>query len=339
MVIMSMMNRHQKLGLTDQQVVDMYSYMLLTRKLDERMSLLNRTGKIPFFLSSQGQEAAQVGAAFALEKGKDYFCPYYRDMAFMLVLGMTSREIMLSTFAKAEDPNSGGRQMPGHFSSRKLNVLTASSPVATQIPHAVGLALAGKLEGKNLVTFTSFGEGSSNQGDFHEGANFAGVHKLPVIFFCENNQYAISVPITKQIACESVAIRAKSYGFPGIQVDGNDPLAVYKVMRDAVARGRGGEGATLIEAMTYRFAPHSSDDDDRAYRSREEVESARKNDPIMQFKKYLQQVNVWNEPLEQVIQARISQEIDDATEYADRAAYPEPASALKFVYGGDSVSL
>ncbi|WP_259348051.1 thiamine pyrophosphate-dependent dehydrogenase E1 component subunit alpha, partial [Paenibacillus polymyxa] len=187
--------RHEQLGLTHGQVIDMYRYMLLARRFDERNMLLQRAGKINFHVSGIGQEAAQVGAAFALDREKDYFLPYYRDYGFVLAVGMTPRELMLSAFAKADDPNSGGRQMPGHFGSKRLRIVTGSSPVTTQVPHAVGVALAAKMQKKDFVSFVTFGEGSSNQGDFHEGCNFAGVQKLPVIIMCENNQYAISVPI------------------------------------------------------------------------------------------------------------------------------------------------
>lgn len=268
--------RHEELGLSDEQVLEMYRTMLLARKIDERMWLLNRAGKIPFVISCQGQEAAQVGASFALDREKDYALPYYRDMGVVLAFGMTAKELMLSAFAKAGDPNSGGRQMPGHFGQKKNRIVTGSSPVTTQVPHAVGIALAGKMEKKDLVTFVTFGEGSSNQGDFHEGANFAGVHKLPVIFMCENNKYAISIPVEKQLACKNVSDRAIGYGMPGYTVDGNDPLAVYKAVKEAADRGRRGEGPTLIEAVSYRLTAHSSDDDDRVYRDKEEVEEAKK---------------------------------------------------------------
>ena len=217
-----MSHMHHALGLDDSDVISMYEYMVKARKIDERMWLLNRSGKIPFLVSCQGQEAAQVGAAFALEKEKDYILPYYRDIGVVLVYGMTSWDLMLSAFAKAEDPNSGGRQMPGHFSSKKLKIVTGSSPVSTQIPHAVGIALAGKMKKENFVTFTTLGEGSTNQGDFHEGLNFAGVHKLPVITMVENNKYAISVPISKQLAAETVKDRAIGYGMPGFTIDGNN---------------------------------------------------------------------------------------------------------------------
>lgn len=324
--------RHHQAGLTDSDVLDMYYYMLLARKLDERQWLLNRAGKIPFVVSCQGQEAAQVGAAFALEVGRDYLCPYYRDFGVVLRFGQTARDIMLSAFAKAEDPSSGGRQMPGHFSSKKLKILSGSSPVTTQVPHAVGLALAGKIKQEDFVVYTSFGEGSSNQGDFHEGANFAGVHKLPVIFFCQNNQYAISVPLSKQLACKSVADRAIGYGFPGVSVDGNDPIATYEAVKQAVDRARAGEGPTLIEAITYRLAPHSSDDDDRTYRSREEVEAAKRKDPILTFAEYLRQAGVMDESKQAEIADRVQAEVDDALEYAEQAPYPSPESALLHVY-------
>lgn len=326
-------NRHQSLGLSDDQVLNMYETMLLARRIDERMWLLNRAGKIPFVISCQGQEAAQVGAAFALNREKDYALPYYRDMGVVLAFGMTAQDLMLSGFAKAEDPNSGGRQMPGHFGQKKNNIVTGSSPVTTQVPHAVGIALAGKMEKKELVTFVTFGEGSSNQGDFHEGANFAGVHKLPVIFMCENNKYAISVPISKQLACEKVSDRAIGYGMPGFTVDGNDPLAVYEVVKAARERAVRGEGPTLVEAISYRLTPHSSDDDDRAYREREEVEEAKKKDPIITFATYLKDIKLLNEDNEKEINDRIAKLVNDATDYAEKAPYAEPESALKYVYG------
>lgn len=326
-------NRHQAVGLTDEQVLDMYRYMLLARKVDERLWLLNRAGKVPFVISCQGQEAAQVGAAFAFDKEKDYLCPYYRDFGAVMVFGQTARDTLLSAFAKAEDPNSGGRQMPGHFGGKKYRILTGSSPVTTQVPHAVGIALAGRMTGENHAVFTSFGEGSSNQGDFHEAANFAGVHKLPVIFFCENNKYAISVPLKKQLACESVADRAVGYGFPGVSVDGNDPIEVYRVMKEAVDRAKAGEGPTLVEAVTYRLVPHSSDDDDRVYRDRGEVDEAKKQDPIITFAQYLKEVGLLTDESESALSNEVQEIVDEATEYAEQAPYPAPESTLMHVYG------
>ncbi|MFS0601867.1 thiamine pyrophosphate-dependent dehydrogenase E1 component subunit alpha [Peribacillus frigoritolerans] len=324
--------RHEQLGLNEETVLDMYRTMLLSRRIDERMWLLNRSGKIPFVISCQGQEAAQVGAAFALDRQKDYVLPYYRDVGVVLTFGMTAKDLMLSGFAKEEDPNSGGRQMPGHFGQKKNRIVTGSSPVTTQVPHAVGIALAGKMEGKDLVTFVTFGEGSSNQGDFHEGANFAGVHKLPVIFMCENNKYAISVPIEKQLSCENVSDRAIGYGMPGITVDGNDPLAVYAAVKEAADRGRRGEGPTLVETVSYRLTPHSSDDDDRSYRTADEVAEAKTKDSIMTFGAYLKEVGIMDDDLEKQMNDEVMKLVNEATDYAESAPYPKAESAMNHVY-------
>lgn len=325
-------NSYEELGLTKQDLLAMYETMVRARKIDERMWKLNRAGKIPFVVSCQGQEAAQVGAAYALEKGIDYVLPYYRDVAVVLHFGQTSRDLMLSAFAKAEDPNSGGRQMPGHFGSKEHRIVTGSSPVTTQVPHAVGIALAAKMKKEELVTFVSFGEGSSNQGDFHEGANFAGVHKLPVILFCENNKYAISVPLTKQLACEHVSDRAKGYGMPGVTVDGTDPIAVYAVVKEARERALRGEGPTLIEAEVERLVPHSSDDDDKAYRSAEELAGLKERDGIQLFRQRLVNDGIATVDALAEIDAQIDLEVNEATTYADKALYASPESALDYVY-------
>ncbi|MGE7905552.1 thiamine pyrophosphate-dependent dehydrogenase E1 component subunit alpha [Peribacillus sp. NPDC094092] len=324
--------RHEQLGLNEETVLDMYRTMLLSRRIDERMWLLNRSGKIPFVISCQGQEAAQVGAAFALDRQKDYVLPYYRDVGVVLTFGMTAKDLMLSGFAKEEDPNSGGRQMPGHFGQKENRIVTGSSPVTTQVPHAVGIALAGKMEGKDLVTFVTFGEGSSNQGDFHEGANFAGVHKLPVIFMCENNKYAISVPIEKQLSCENVSDRAIGYGMPGITVDGNDPLEVYAAVKEAADRARRGEGPTLVETVSYRLTPHSSDDDDRSYRTADEVAEAKTKDSILTFGAYLKAVGIMDDDLEKQMNDEVMKIVNEATDYAENAPYPKAESAMNHVY-------
>jgi 2-oxoisovalerate dehydrogenase E1 component alpha subunit len=335
---MSTQPRHIQYGLTDALVLEMYEKMVLARTVDERMWLLNRAGKIPFVISCQGQEGAQAGAGYALDKTKDYIAPYYRDLCLVLIYGHTAKTELLSAHGKPEDPNSGGRQMPGHYGDKKLRILTGSSPVGTQIPHAVGAALASKLRGEDAVAFVSFGEGTSNQGDFHEAANFAGVHKLPVIFFCENNRYAISVPESKQLGCANVADRAIGYGFEGVIVDGQDALEVYRVMKDAVAKARRGEGPVLVEAKTYRLVPHSSDDDDRAYRSREEVSEAKKGDPILRLKAYLIENNLLTEDEDVLLRKRITNEVNEATAYAEKAAHPDADTLMRYVYaeGGDA---
>ncbi|MDM5212902.1 thiamine pyrophosphate-dependent dehydrogenase E1 component subunit alpha [Peribacillus sp. NJ4] len=325
-------NRHLQVGLSDEKVLEMYRVMLLARRIDERMWLLNRSGKIPFVVSCQGQEAAQVGAAFALNREKDYVLPYYRDLGVVLAFGMTARDLMLSSFAKAEDPNSGGRQMPGHFGQKKNRIVTGSSPVTTQVPHAVGIALAAKMEGKDIVSFVTFGEGSSNQGDFHEGANFAGVHKLPVILMCENNQYAISIPIEKQLACKKVSDRAIGYGMPGVTVDGNDPIEVYRVVKEAAERGRRGEGPSLIETVSYRLTPHSSDDDDSQYRSPDEVAEAKKIDSIITFGAYLKATGIMDDQMEKKLNEEIMEVVNEATDYAENAPFANEDTLSKYVY-------
>ncbi len=329
------LGKHLEVGLTDEQAVDMYKMMVTARKFDERILLLQRAGKINFHVSGIGQEVAQTAAAFALNKEADYFLPYYRDYAFVLSVGMTLRELMLSAFAKEEDPNSGGRQMPGHFGHKKLRIVTGSSPVTTQVPHAVGIAMAAKMQKKPLVSFVTFGEGSSNQGDFHEGCNFAGVHKLPVILMCENNQYAISVPIRKQLAA-SVASRAAGYGFPGVQVDGNDALEVFRVVKEARARAIAGEGPTLVEAMMYRLSPHSTSDNDMVYRTKEEVEEQRLKDGIPRYKHYLIDNGLWNDEKEEELLKELRKQLDEATEYGDKAPFPTPESSLLHVYDEDA---
>ncbi|QQK79788.1 thiamine pyrophosphate-dependent dehydrogenase E1 component subunit alpha [Salicibibacter cibi] len=325
-------SKHETLGLNHDQLLNMYKMMLTARKIDERMWLLNRAGKIPFVVSCQGQEAAQVGAAMALDAEKDYLLPYYRDVGMVLHFGMTVKDLMLAGFAKAEDPNSGGRQMPNHFGSKKHRIVTGSSPVTTQVPHAVGIALAGRIKNDPFVCLTSFGEGSSNQGDFHEAANFAGVHRLPVIFFCENNQYAISVPVDRQIACERVSDRAHAYGMHGETVDGNDPLVVYEAVKKAADRAREGGGPALIETMSYRLTPHSSDDDDRSYRERDEVDDAKKKDGIITFADYLKEHGLLADAEEKDIHERIQKTVDEATEAAESAAYAEAETTLDHVY-------
>ncbi|MEC1926065.1 thiamine pyrophosphate-dependent dehydrogenase E1 component subunit alpha [Bacillus velezensis] len=325
-------NRHQALGLSDEEAVEMYRTMLLARKIDERMWLLNRSGKIPFVISCQGQEAAQVGAAYALNRDTDYVLPYYRDMGVVLAFGMTAKDLMMSGFAKAADPNSGGRQMPGHFGQKENRIVTGSSPVTTQVPHAVGIALAGRMDKKDIVSFVTFGEGSSNQGDFHEGANFAAVYKLPVIFMCENNKYAISVPYDKQVACENISDRAAGYGMPGVTVDGNDLLEVYRVVKEARERASKGEGPTLIETVSYRLTPHSSDDDDSSYREREEVEEAKKQDPLLLYKAYLQEAGLLGEEEEKAMLDDIMAIVNEATDEAEKAPYASPESTLDHVY-------
>lgn len=329
-------DRHTELGLTAEDLKKMYRLMVLARTLDERMWILNRQGKVHFVISGQGQEGAQIGTAYALRPGVDFFVPYYRDLTVCLYAGVTPREIMLSLFARADDPASGGRQMPGHYSYKPLKIVTGSSPIATQIPHAVGIALASKIKNEDVVTAVWFGEAASSKGDFHEGLNFAGVIKAPVIFICENNHYAISVPQNKQMAVPNVADKACAYGFPGVVTDGNDVLDVYKAMKAAVERARAGEGPTLIECKTYRIVPHSSDDDESRYRTKVEVEEWKRKGPIERLRTYMQAQGIWSEEFESQVKSEALSIVDDATRFAEQASPPSPSSLLRHVFAEEA---
>ncbi len=323
---------HRELGLTDQQALGMYRYMLLARTISQKAWLLNRQGRVLFTIPCDGQEAADVGSAFALHAGTDFHLPYARDLAAVLVHGMTPREVMLHLFARAEDPNSGGRQMPMHWGSRRLGIISMGSPVGVTIPRAVGVALGSKLRREEAVSLVYFGEGSASQGDFHEGLNFAGVLKAPVVFFCNNNGWATSVAMDKQTAGGSIAARAEAYGFPGVEVDGNDPLAVYQVTSQAVARGRRGDGPTLIEAHTIRMMPHSSSDDHLRYRTQAELDEEAKLDPLPRFRSYLFVEGILDLDEEEVLRSQVDSEVDEAISYAETAPLPAPESALERVY-------
>jgi len=306
--------------------------MLLARTVGQRERMLNRMGKGPFAVTGEGHEATQVGTAFQLKPGYDWVVPYYRDIGVALTIGQSPRDLLLAHLSRAADISSGGRNMPSHFSDPHLRIVSGSAPVATHLPHAVGIALASKLRGLDEVTVVYTGDGGTSTGDCHEAMNFAGVHKLAVIFVVENNQYAISVPTRKQFAVEDISVRAQGYGFPGVTVDGNDVLAMYAAAKDAVERARRGEGATLIEAKTYRLVPHTSDDDDRRYRSREEVEQWTARDPLNRYRTWLKEHDVVDERKLDGLHEQAAREVDEATEEAERAPTPTPESALRHVF-------
>ncbi|HEV3233287.1 MAG TPA: thiamine pyrophosphate-dependent dehydrogenase E1 component subunit alpha [Candidatus Dormibacteraeota bacterium] len=316
----------------------MYSAMLLARMVDERCWLLNRGGQAPFVISCQGQEGAQVGSVFAMDRERDWFVPYYRDLAVVLALGMTPEDIFRSTMGRTGDPNSGGRQMPSHFGSRKLRIVSQGSSVATQCLHAAGTALASKSRGEPVDTICYVGEGGTSQGDFHEALNFASVHRLPLVMVVENNSYAISVPQDLQMAVRDVAIRAEGYGIPGVVVDGQDVLAVYRATKEAADRARRGDGPTLLEAKTHRFTSHSSDDDQRAYRPEGEIEREAHEDALPRFRDELLDAGVLDADTAERIKAKILAEINTATEAAESAPYPKPEEALLNIYGDDPPS-
>ncbi len=331
-------NRHTALGLTDQDLLDMYRTMIMARLCDEAQFRLNRQGKAPFVVPVSGHEGCQIGTAWPFERGKDVFVPYYRDMGVCLTAGLTPRDVFLGVFGKRDDPSSGGRQMPAHWSSRKLGIISGSSPIATQIPHAAGVAYAIKYRGEDAVVGSWFGDGATSEGDWHEGLNFSGIHRLPVVWYCENNKYAISVPLSKQMAVQDVAVRAAGYGFEGQVIDGSDVLACYEASRRAVDKARSGRGPTLIELKTYRFHPHTSDDDDRTYRSREEVEEAKANDALIVFASYLKAQGLTDDEGLDRMRSEVKAEIDVEVDAAWNAPDPPEDSLLDHVFAGSTGS-
>jgi 2-oxoisovalerate dehydrogenase E1 component alpha subunit len=330
--------RHRALGLKDEDVLDMYRTMVMARLCDEAQFRLNRQGKAPFVVPVSGHEGCQIGTAWPFQPRKDVFVPYYRDMGVCLTAGMTPRDVFLGVFGKREDPSSGGRQMPAHWGSKDLNIISGSSPIATQIPHAAGIGYAIKYRGDDAVVGCWFGDGATSEGDWHEGMNFAGIHKLPIVFYCENNRYAISVPLSKQMAVADVADKASGYGMEGLVIDGSDVLACYEASSTALDKARQGGGPTLIELKTYRFHPHTSDDDDRTYRSREEVEEAKRNDSLLVFGAYLREQGLLDDEQVEAIRSELKEEIDREVQEAWNAPDPGPETAMLHVFadGGDS---
>jgi 2-oxoisovalerate dehydrogenase E1 component alpha subunit len=322
----------EPLGLSDDDLIAMYRMVALARAVDERMWVLNRAGRIPFVISGQGHEGAQVGITWALRKGHDWIAPYYRSIATAMTFGMSARDILTAQYATARDPSSGGRQMPGHYGHKQHNLLSVSSPVATQILHAVGIALAAKIRKTDQVAMTFMGEGSSNQGDVHEALNFAGIHHLPFVFIVENNGYAISVPMSKQSAVADIAVRAAGYNMPGVVVDGTDVLACYAASREAVDRARRGDGPTLIEAKVTRLTAHSSDDQQTKYRSQEELDAEKTRDGLPRFRQQLIDAGVLDDAKLSQIATEIIGIVDDATNYAEAEPDPDPANALDHVF-------
>ncbi len=318
--------------LSEHDLEEMYYFMLLARRLNERMLALNRQGRAPFVIAGAGQEAAQVGAAMALKRETDYLAPYYRDLGMNLVFGMTAREAMLNLLAKRDDPHSHGRQMPAHWGHRSRHVVTQSSVVATQLLHAAGIALAAKMRNDPVVVLTCCGEGSTSRGDFHEALNFSAIHRLPVIFFVQNNGYAITERTEKSMATEHVADRAKGYGITGMVVDGMDAVAVYQHVRPAVDQARKGGGPFLIEAKCYRLWPHSSDDDDTRYRPRKELEEWALKDPIKQFRERVERDGIFPRQDLDEIEQRVETEVREAAQWAQMQPDPAPEDALGFVY-------
>lgn len=322
--------RHEKLGLTLDDVQGMYRKMLECRLLGERMMQLNRMGRAAFVGVADGHEAAEVGSAWCIRRGQDWCHPYYRDVGVALVLGQTAKDQFLGVFAKATDPNSGGRQIVNQFSDVQARIVTGSVNIATQFPQAAGLALAVKMRNEDSVVFTYGGDGATSPGDFHEAVNFAAIHDLPVVFIIENNLYAISTPNALQMSAPPHE-RAKGYGIPGLLADGMDVLDVYEKTKQAADRARRGEGPSIVEATCYRYRPHSSDDDDSRYRSKDEAARWMARDPIDRTRAYLLQQGVGEAELERV-RSEIGDLIERAIEEAEAAPDPRAEDLPRHVY-------
>lgn len=299
----------------------LYRTMVLSRQLDLRMLSLQRQGRMGTFAPLMGQEAAQVGSAFALEP-TDWMVPGFREAAAYILRGMPLKQILLYYMGREE-----GNKIPdGHYD------IPVNIPVASQLPHAVGIAMAARVRHDPCATLTYFGDGATSEGDFHEACNFAGVFQLPIVFLCENNQYAISHPRARQTRARTLAQKAIAYGFDGVQVDGNDLLAVYVATRDALARAKAGKGPTLIECVTYRMSLHTTADDPTRYRQKAEEEEWLKKDPLPRFRGYIQAKGLWDENWQAAIDKEIEAEIRRAVEEAEAERDFDPADMFDYVY-------
>jgi 2-oxoisovalerate dehydrogenase E1 component alpha subunit len=308
--------------LGDDVLRSIYRDLVRARRLDERLSTLQRQGKVSFVASAAGHEATQVGVARALEVGRDWVFPYYRDLPLSLAIGWPLVEAVAQQMATRADP-ARGRQMPAHPGSAALNLFTAASPIASHVPPAVGTAIAQKLAGHGDVTVCTFGDGATSEGDWHAALNLAGAQGAPAVFVCENNGYAISVDFRHQSGSVDVASKARAYGMPGYRVDGMDPLAVYYVTRQAVAAARDGLGPALVEALVYRYAAHSNADDDKRYRPADEVASWRKRDPLPRYRRFLEGRRLWDDDAETALSSELGAELDEAVK-ASEASGPVP---------------
>ena len=326
-----------ELGLNSTDLIAIYRDMFTARAVSERLWLLGRQGKVYFLVSCEGHEAAQVGSVYGMRPGTDIFVPYYRDLAVALALESRPKDMVLHALGKAADPYSGGRQLPGHYSSKEMNIVSGSSCVATQILHGVGTAFASRYRGEDAVSITYFGDGATSKGDFHEAMNFAAVHKLPVIFFCENNGWAISVPQDKQMVVQDISKKAEGYGMPGVTVDGMNVLDVVRATREARDRAARGEGPTLIEAKVHRFSSHSSNDDHRRYRTPEELNAERESDPVARYRDLLIDLSVLSEARAADIEQEVMTALDEAVDSAETSPDPTPESAYTRIYSTDEV--
>jgi pyruvate dehydrogenase E1 component alpha subunit len=317
-------------GLSAADLVSLYTSMVRVRILDDRLVALQRQGRIGFHVGSIGEEAAILGSTFAMRE-QDWIFPCYREFGSALMRGLPLQKYIDNMFGNAND-TAKGRQMPDHYTFRAGHFGSVSAPVGTQITHAVGVAWAAKLEKTDAVSLVYFGDGATSSNDFHAGMNFAGVFKIPTIFLCRNNGWAISTPVERQTASDSFAEKASAYGVAGVRCDGNDVLAVVAATRDALARAAAGEGATLIEAITYRLSGHSTSDDPKAYRPEDEVEEWRRRDPIARVRRLLSSRGLWSDEEQVDVEAKVSDEIKSAIAAAEKAPPPRLETLFEDVY-------
>jgi 2-oxoisovalerate dehydrogenase E1 component alpha subunit len=321
-------------GDEDRLLLRMYRVAVVARAVDEQLWLISRQGRAGFVLTARGHEIAQIASAAAIRPGHDSAWPYYRDMAVGLALGVTPYELFLGAMGRAGDPHSGGRQLTAHLSSPRLRIGSVSSAIAAHLPHAVGAAYAARVLGEDAVAMCWFGDGACSEGATHEAMNLAGVHRLPVVFVCENNGLAISVPQAQQMPVRRIADRAAAYGMPGVRVDGTDALAVYAAARDAVARARRGGGPTLLEAMVPRITPHSSQDDD-AYRSDRERAAAAARDPLPLLRATVLDRGLLSAGEDEALQRDVHAQVVADEDLAAAQPAPDPERARRWLYAGD----
>jgi 2-oxoisovalerate dehydrogenase E1 component alpha subunit len=309
-------------GLTWNRLLEAYKTMCLSRALDIRIWTLNRQGKAAIAASAQGHEAAQVATVMATDPTRDRYMIYYRQLTATLMLGTTPSEMLMQFLARDGEILSGARQFPLHGSHPRVDLFSFSNVVGTQLPQSVGVALADKMKGRDAVTVSFFGDGAASQGDCHEAMNFAGIHKVPVVFLCENNRYAISVPLYQQMPVESIASRAFAYGIPGVEVDGTDVIAAYEAVKEAVVRARSGGGASLVEMRVERLLPHTTDDDHTRYRSEEDIERMQKLDPLKITGQLLRRHGILDDATDAEFKEIARRAVDDATDEVEALPFP-----------------
>ena len=326
-------------GYTKKQLIEVYKLMQLSRYLDEKQLILLKQGKGFFHIGASGHEACTIVAAHCLKPGYDYAYPYYRDQAFCLGFGMTSKEILLSFLAKEDDPNSSGRQMPQHYGHKELNIVSQSSPTGTQYLQAVGAAFAIQRDNSNSVVYVSSGDGTTSQGDFHEALNWASREKAPVIFHVENNGYAISVPLSEQTSGESIYSITSGYeNLDRYTIDGTNYFESVLAFNKAIDRARKGKGPTVIESKVVRLLPHSSSDDHRKYRTEEEIEKDKLKDPIIVFENTCIKEKIIKKEEFNKIYEEIKNQVDQDAEWAELQENPNPINSMKNIYSENDIS-